>query len=233
MAHWDHLGKHERRSDGDNINNGAVDNATGMAGILEIAEKFAHQVRKPKRSVTVPGRDAGGIRPARLDLLRGAPAFPLDKIVGGINIDAMQRGRQARDVVVIGAGTSRTGRHAEDAVLDAAGPRDPCPNRNPENGYFYRSDHFNLAKKGVPMLYVDSGIDLVEGGIAAGEAAGKDYTDKRYHKPSDEYARRPGTSPASMHDLQALLRGRQGTRQRRPTGPTGTTAIRSRPRATR
>ena len=114
------------------------------------------------------------------------PLIPLEKIVAGINIDAMQPTGPAKDVVVVGAGASQL----EDtlkAVL-AESNRVIRPDPSPQNGYFYRSDHISLAKKGVPMLYVDSGIDLIEGGEAAGEAAAKKYTDDNYHKPSDEYA---------------------------------------------
>ena len=186
MGHWDHLGKGTSADPNeDTINNGAVDNATGVSAILEIGEKFAAGP-KPKRSVTVLA-----VTLEESGLLGSAyfgenPLIPLKNIVGGINIDAMQPIGVAKDIVVIGAGASQL----EDtlkAVL-AESNRVIRPDPSPQNGYFYRSDHISLAKKGVPMLYADSGIDLVEGGEAAGEAAGKKYTDENYHKPSDEYA---------------------------------------------
>ena len=186
MGHWDHLGKGPSSDPNeDTINNGAVDNATGTAAILEIGEKIAAGP-KPKRSVTVLA-----VTLEESGLLGSAyfgenPLIPLEKIVAGINIDAMQPTGPAKDVVVVGAGASQL----EDtlkAVL-AESNRVIRPDPSPQNGYFYRSDHISLAKKGVPMLYVDSGIDLIEGGEAAGEAAGKKYTDDNYHKPSDEYA---------------------------------------------
>ena len=186
MGHWDHLGK--GTSDDPNvdvINNGAVDNATGTAAILEIGEKVAAGPQ-PKRSVTVLA-----VTLEESGLLGSAyfgenPLIPLKNIVGGINIDAMQPTGPAKDLVVIGAGASQL----EDtlkAVLAESG-RTVRPDPMSENGYFYRSDHISLAKKGVPMLYADSGIDLVTGGIEAGEAAAKKYTEENYHKPSDEYA---------------------------------------------
>jgi Zn-dependent M28 family amino/carboxypeptidase len=185
MAHWDHLGKGV--SDDPNtdvINNGAVDNATGTAAILEIGEKIAAGPQ-PKRSVTVLA-----VTLEESGLLGSAyfgenPLMPLKKIVGGINIDAMQPTGMAKDLLVIGAGASQL----EDTlktVLAESG-RTIRPDPSPENGYFYRSDHISLAKKGVPMLYPDSGIDLLSGGVAAGEAAAKSYTDNAYHKPADEY----------------------------------------------
>ena len=186
MGHWDHLGKGTSADPNeDTINNGAVDNATGVSAILEIGEKFAAGP-KPKRSVTVLA-----VTLEESGLLGSAyfgenPLIPLKNIVGGINIDAMQPIGVAKDIVVIGAGASQL----EDtlkAVL-AESNRVIRPDPSPQNGYFYRSDHISLAKKGVPMLYADSGIDLIVGGEAAGEAAGKDYTDNRYHKPADEYS---------------------------------------------
>jgi Zn-dependent M28 family amino/carboxypeptidase len=186
MGHWDHLGVSPTPdATGDAINNGAVDNATGIAAILEIGEKVASGP-KPKRSVTVLA-----VTLEESGLLGSAyfgenPLIPLKNIVAGINIDAMQPTGVAKDMVVIGAGASQI----EDtlkAVLAESG-RTITPDPMPENGYFYRSDHISLAKKGVPMLYADSGVDLVNGGTAAGEAAGKKYTDEAYHKPADEYA---------------------------------------------
>lgn len=185
MAHWDHLGKGASDDpSADTINNGAVDNATGTAAILEIAEKIAAGP-KPKRSVTflaVTLEESGLLGSAYFG---ENPLIPLKNIVGGLNIDALLPTGPARDAVVIGAGASEL----EDllkTILTENG-RYVRPDPQPENGYFYRSDHISLAKKGVPMLYIDSGIDLVNGGEAAGAAAGKAYTDEAYHKPADEY----------------------------------------------
>jgi Zn-dependent M28 family amino/carboxypeptidase len=183
MAHWDHLGKHEGEP-GDNIYNGAVDNATGVAGIIEIAEKFA-KTAKPMRSVVFLAvtLEESGLLGSKYYVAH--PAIPLDKTVAVFNIDALSPTGKARDMTVVGMGSSEL----EDAlkpVADAAGLR-LHEESKPEAGGYFRSDHFNFAKAGVPALYIDSGEDLVEGGQAAGEAAGKDYNDKRYHKADDEY----------------------------------------------
>ncbi len=185
MGHWDHLGKGTSDDPtADVINNGAVDNATGTAAIIEIAEKFAAGPA-PKRSITflaVTLEESGLLGSAYFG---EHPLIPLKNIVGGINLDALSPSGPARDIVVVGAGASQL----EDllsAVLAESG-RTIRPDPSPQNGYFYRSDHISLAKKGVPMLYIDSGVDLVEGGVPAGEAFAKEYTDKRYHKPADEY----------------------------------------------
>ncbi len=186
MAHWDHLGKGVSDDpNADVISNGAVDNATGTAAILEIAEKMASGP-KPKRSITflaVTLEESGLLGSAYFG---ENPLIPLNKIVGGINIDAMQPIGLAKDMIVVGAGASQM-EDMLNVVLTEAG-RHITPDPLPQNGYFYRSDHFSLAKKGVPMLYADSGVDLVEGGVATGEAANKTYTDNDYHQPSDEYA---------------------------------------------
>jgi Zn-dependent M28 family amino/carboxypeptidase len=185
MAHWDHLGKGVSDDpDTDVINNGAVDNATGTAAILEIGEKIAAGPQ-PERSVTVLA-----VTLEESGLLGSAyfgenPLMPLKNIVGGINIDAMQPTGMAKDLLVIGAGASQLEDMLKTVLAESGRAIRPDP--SPENGYFYRSDHISLAKKGVPMLYPDSGIDLVNGGVAAGEAAAKAYTDNAYHKPADEY----------------------------------------------
>ncbi len=186
MAHWDHLGKGTSNDpNADVISNGAVDNATGTAAILDIAEKFASGP-KPKRSITflaVTLEESGLLGSAYFG---ENPLIPLKNIVGGLNIDAMQPIGLAKDMIVVGAGASQM-EDMLNVVLTESGRR-VTPDPMPQNGYFYRSDHFSLAKKGVPMLYTDSGIDLAVGGVAAGEAANKKYTDNDYHQPSDEYS---------------------------------------------
>ncbi|MEX6634471.1 M28 family metallopeptidase [Hyphococcus lacteus] len=186
MAHWDHLGHNASVTEGDAISNGAVDNATGTAGILTIAESFMNTEEKPKRSlmfVAVTAEESGLLGSA---YLAEDPIVPLANIVGGINIDGVLPLPPANDIIVVGYGASEL----EDLLKKAADKRDIYlrPDAEPEKGYFYRSDHISLAKKGVPMLYADSGIDLVDGGEEAGRAMADDYTVNRYHQPSDEYS---------------------------------------------
>ncbi|HYM85754.1 MAG TPA: M28 family metallopeptidase, partial [Pseudoxanthomonas sp.] len=184
MAHWDHLGKHEGEA-GDNIYNGAIDNATGVAGILEIAEAFAHQDPKPKRSLVFVAvtLEESGLLGSKYYVAH--PTFPLDKIAGVINIDAMSVAGKARDITVTGFGSSEL----EDILkpIAAAQGRTLHGESSVQSGYYFRSDHFNFAKAGVPALYADGGEDLVEGGTEAGKAAGEDYGKNRYHKPADQY----------------------------------------------
>lgn len=185
MGHWDHLGRNPD-AEGDQISNGAVDNATGTASILTIAEAFMNTEQRPARSVmfaAVTAEESGLLGSAYLG---EDPIVPFAQIVGGINIDGVIPMPPAKDLMVVGYGASEL----EDLLKKAADKRDMYlrPDAEPEKGYFYRSDHISLAKKGVPMLYADSGIDLVEGGEEAGKALVDDYTANRYHKPSDEYS---------------------------------------------
>ncbi len=184
MAHWDHLGKNENLPGDDKIYNGAVDNATGTAAIIEIGEAFVQQ-GAPERSalfVAVTAEESGLLGSA---YYAEDPIVPLEKTVAGINIDAILPLGKTKDMKVIGFGASEL----EDRLKDVLEPRDMyiVPDDKPEAGYYYRSDHISLAKKGVPMLYSDPGNDHVTNGLTYGEDFGKEYTKERYHKPGDEY----------------------------------------------
>ena len=184
MAHWDHLGKNEELEGDDKIYNGAVDNATGTAAIIEVAEAFVQQ-GAPERSaifVAVTAEESGLLGSA---YYAEAPIVPLDKTVAGINIDAILPLGKTKDMKVIGFGASEL----EDRLKTVLEPRGMyiVPDDKPEAGYYYRSDHISLAKKGVPMLYSDPGNDHVTNGLTYGEDFAKEYTKDRYHKPADEY----------------------------------------------
>ena len=199
MAHWDHLGTHEGAG-GDNIYNGAVDNATGVAGILEIAEAMRKAPTPPKRSVLFLAvtLEESGLLGSKYYVAH--PVIPLDKTVAVINLDALAPIGKARDITVVGSGSSEL----EDVLkpILAAQQRTIAGESNTAAGYYFRSDHFNFAKAGVPALYLDSGNDLVDGGKAAGDAAGKDYTEARYHKAGDEYDAATWKLDGIMQDLE-------------------------------
>ena len=182
MAHWDHLGTKEEQS-GDNIYNGAVDNATGVAGILELAETLNdYDNERSLLYLAVTAEESGLLGSA---YFAEYPPVDLSQVVAGFNFDAMHPRGKVKDVVVVGYGASQL----ED-ILDKKLQKYNkylVPDPEPEKGYFYRSDHINLSKKGVPMLYADAGIDKVEGGIKAGEQLALNYVTKDYHQPSDEY----------------------------------------------
>jgi len=201
MAHWDHLGKHEGEP-GDNIYNGAVDNATGVAGILEVAEAFAHQTPPPARSVVFVAvtLEESGLLGSQYYVAH--PTFPLDKIAGVINIDAMSVAGRAKDMTVVGYGSSEL----EDLLKPIATRQGRVlhSESSPQSGFYFRSDHFNFAKAGVPALYTDGGEDLREGGIEAGRKAAEDYGANRYHGPKDEYDPATWKLDGTVEDLQAV-----------------------------
>ena len=188
--------------DGDDICNGAVDNATGTAALVALAEAHS-KAGAPRRSLVflaVTAEESG---------LLGAyyyaanPIFPLNQTVGGINMDAFLVAGPSKDVTVVGPGKSQL-----DAFLEAglvADGRVSTPNPSPEAGYYYRSDHFAFAKEGVPMLYVDGGEDLVEGGREAGSAIAAEYRQNRYHGPKDEFDENWDWSGV-MQDLRLFYR---------------------------
>ena len=183
-AHWDHLGRCTANAAGDDICNGAIDNATGTAALVALAE--AHRkAGPPPRSLVFLAVTAEESGLLGSEYYGAHPVFPLAQAVGGVNLDALSLAGPAKDVTVIGGGKSQLDAFLAKA-LKAEG-RYGTPDPSPEKGYYYRSDHFSLAKRGVPMFYVDGGRDLVKGGRAAGAAYEKDYTENRYHGPDDEY----------------------------------------------
>ena len=201
MAHWDHLGKHEGEED-DNIYNGAVDNATGVAGILEVADAMAHQQTPPERSVVFLAvtLEESGLLGSQYYV--NHPTFPLDKIAGVINIDAMSVNGRARDLTVTGFGSSEL----EDLLkpLAAKQGRTLHAETSVQSGFYFRSDHFNFAKAGVPALYADGGEDLIDGGVEAGKRAAEAYGKDRYHGPKDEYDPATWKLDGIVEDLELL-----------------------------
>lgn len=196
MGHWDHLGKHD---DGQ-IYSGAIDNATGIAGIIEIAERFANTEPAPKRSVAFLAvtLEESGLLGSQYYVAH--PAFPLENTVAAINLDAMSVAGPSRDFVVTGMGNSEL----EDILepIASAQGRTLVEEGNPAGGFYFRSDHFNFAKAGVPALYAKGGNDLVDGGTEGGRLAGEDYA-TRYHQPSDVY-RDEWNLDGLIQDLEAL-----------------------------
>ena len=182
-GHWDHLGVNAEL-EGDNIYNGAVDNATGTAALLALAHLHSQQP-PPERSIVFLAVTAeeSGLLGSRW--YSEHPIYPLATTVANINIDAMNVNGIMRDVVVVGYDSNEL----QNYLADAAAKQDRYlrAEPNPERGYYYRSDHFNFAKAGVPALYAESGEDSVEFGMEWGAERAQDYTDNRYHAPSDEY----------------------------------------------
>ncbi len=182
-AHWDHLGVNPELP-GDNIYNGAADNATGTAALLALARLHAEQGPAPRSLVFLAvTAEESGLLGSRW--YAEHPIFPLEKTVANINIDVLNTNGPMRDIVVVGNGSSELENYLEEAAL--AQDRYLTAEPTPERGYYYRSDHFNFAKAGVPALYAESGEDSVEFGKEWAAEQVQDYTDNRYHAPSDEY----------------------------------------------
>tara|TARA_B110000858_G_scaffold194218_1_gene248201 strand:+ start:51250 stop:52929 length:1680 start_codon:yes stop_codon:yes gene_type:complete len=182
-AHWDHLGVNPEIP-GDNIYNGAADNATGTAALLAIAKMHADAGPAPRSVVFLAvTAEESGLLGSRW--YAEHPVFPLATTVANINMDALNTYGPMRDIVVVGNGSSELEDYLE-AAATAQG-RHLVEEPNPERGYYYRSDHFNFAKAGVPALYAESGEDSVEFGREWGAQQAQDYNENRYHAPSDEY----------------------------------------------
>ena len=183
-AHWDHLGLCREPGEADRICNGAVDNATGTAGLVALAEAHA-RAGAPDRSLVflaVTAEESGLLGSA---YYAANPVYPLARTAGGINMDSLTMTGDARDFYAVGAGKSELDAYLRRAVAGENLQLTLEP--SPQAGYYYRSDHFSMAKLGVPMVYPKLGPDLVNGGRQAGEAWQAEYRANRYHGPDDEY----------------------------------------------
>lgn len=183
-AHWDHFGKGEAIN-GDSIYNGAVDNATGTAALLEIATAFT-KAKKPSRSVlfiSVTGEEQGLLGS---EYYTTHPVYAVKKTVANINMDVLQPFGRMKDIGVVGYGQSELDAYAEQEA--AAQHRTVHGEPDPSGGWYFRSDHFNFAKVGIPSLYMENGIESVDHEAGWGKEQGEVYNHTRYHSPKDEYS---------------------------------------------
>jgi Zn-dependent M28 family amino/carboxypeptidase len=182
-AHWDHLGAGEAVK-GDKIYNGALDNASGVATVLEIARGFTMVMPRPKRSILflMVGAEEQGLLGSQH--YAEQPVYPLAKTLANINFDGINQWGRTKDITVIGMGAS----DLDDYLRDAAAKQERTlrPDPESEKGFYYRSDHFNFAKQGVPALDPDAGIDYVGKEAGYGQKKRDEYTKNDYHQPSDE-----------------------------------------------
>jgi Zn-dependent M28 family amino/carboxypeptidase len=202
-AHWDHLGIGKKDANGDSIYNGALDNASGTAGLLQLANAFSRLDPKPERSIVflaVTAEEQG---------LWGAafyaqnPIYPKEKTVANINMDGINPFGMMKDVMVVGKGQS----DLEDYLREAASAvgRTVTPDSEPEKGSYFRSDHFWFARIGVPALYLKSGDHHVDKGPGYGKELKADYTAKYYHQPSDEFDTTRLNFEGGIEDLKLLF----------------------------
>jgi Zn-dependent M28 family amino/carboxypeptidase len=202
-AHWDHLGIGKPDETGDSIYNGAFDNASATAGLIELARAFKGLPEKPERTIlflSVTAEEQG---------LWGSawyaqnPIYPAAKTIANINMDGLSPFESAKDIIVVGQGQSDLEDYLKEAAEKAG--RYVAFENHPEAGYYYRSDHFNFAKVGIPALYTERGIDIVGKGKEYGEKVHEEYQNKHYHRPSDEYDAATWTLAGGLDDLKLLF----------------------------
>ncbi len=181
-AHWDHFGIGEA-VDGDSIYNGARDNASGTAALIELARAFA-QAGAPKRSIVFLAVTAEEQGLLGSKWYAANPLYPLARTLANINVDVLNAWGPTRDVVVVGSGSTSL----EDILAEVAAREERvlAPDPEPSKGFFYRSDHFEFAKRGVPALYIDEGTDYIGKAAGYGQEKRDDWTARLYHKPHDE-----------------------------------------------
>jgi Zn-dependent M28 family amino/carboxypeptidase len=184
-GHWDHLGRCAADKSGDDICNGAVDNATGIAAMVAIAEanKRAGPAQRSQVFAAVTLEESGLLGS---EYYAANPVFPLARTVGGVNMDGVGPGSAVKDITITGGDKSELTDMLR--VVEKQMGLVESPENHPERGSYYRSDHFSFAKRGVPMFALGRGLDWIKGGRLAGETASEDYTKNRYHQPGDEYA---------------------------------------------
>ena len=186
-AHWDHFGIGEPDPNGDKndkIYNGALDNASGVASMLEMARAFTQVKPAPKRSilfVAVTAEEQGLLGSQYYAV---TPVYPLVKTLANINVDGINQWGRTKDITVIGLGASDLDDYLRDAAAEQSRTLRPDPES--EKGFYYRSDHFNFAKQGVPALYTDTGVEFVGKPTEYSKQKRDEYTDRDYHKPSDQ-----------------------------------------------
>ncbi len=203
-AHWDHLGIGTPDETGDSIYNGALDNASGTAALLELARAFKKMKTPPERTIVflaVTAEEQGLLGSA---FYAENPVYPVEKTVANINIDGVNPFGRTKDIVVIGAGQSDLEDYLKQEAEKDSGYISFTT--HPEAGYYYRSDHFNFAKAGIPALYTETGVDVIGKDTAYGKKLQNEYNTKNYHRPSDTYLANTWTMEGGVHDLRLLFR---------------------------
>lgn len=183
VAHWDHLGRDEAL-EGDQVYNGAADNATGTAGLIELARAFTEAEVRPRRSIVflaVTAEEQGLLGSKHYG---ENPLYPPGQTVAAFNMDVLNQWGRTRDLTIVGMGQSELDLYAE-AVAERLG-RTLSPDPEPEKGFYYRSDHFSFAKAGIPAFYADPGIEYLDKPDGYGIVKREEYTINDYHKVSDE-----------------------------------------------
>lgn len=202
-AHWDHLGIGTPDAAGDSIYNGALDNASGTAGLLEIARAFKSLKTPPERTIVILAVTAEEQGLQGSAYYAQNPIYPAKTTIADINMDVLNYYGPTKDIVVIGKGQNEL----EDLLKEEADKvnREIDFESHPEAGFYYRSDHFNFAKAGIPSLYIENGVNVIGKDPGYGQAIADEYTAKHYHAPSDQFDPKWDLSGA-IDDLQLLFR---------------------------
>jgi Zn-dependent M28 family amino/carboxypeptidase len=201
-AHWDHLGVGEAIN-GDSVYNGAVDNATGTAALLVLANAFKKAAKQPERSILFLAVTAEEQGLLGSEYYASNPLVLVNKTVANINIDAMQAFGKTKDIIAVGFGQSEL----EDYLVESAKKqgRVVVKDSNPSAGFYFRSDHFNFAKVGIPALYTETGDDHIGKGLAYGKAQKEEYTKNKYHAPADNFEPSKWDFSGMVEDLRLLF----------------------------
>jgi Zn-dependent M28 family amino/carboxypeptidase len=202
-AHWDHLGTGKPDETGDSIYNGALDNASGSAALLELARVFKNMKTKPERTIIflhVTAEEQGLWGSA---YYATHPVYPAAKTVANINMDGINPFEKRKDIIIIGEGQSELEDYLKEAAKNM--DRDVAFETNPEAGYYYRSDHFNFAKVGIPALYIKTGVDVPGKEKGYGQEMEDEYRAKRYHRPSDQFDAATWKFEGGIADLELLF----------------------------
>lgn len=202
-AHWDHLGIGKPDETGDSIYNGALDNASATAGLLELARAFKSMKTKPERTIVLLAVTAEEQGLWGSAWYAQNPVYPAAKTLANINMDGLNWYGKTKDFIVVGQGQNEL----EDYLKEEAAKqgRVIAFEARPEAGSYYRSDHFNFAKAGIPALYTSNGIDVIGKEAGYGKRLEDGYTDANYHRPSDEYDPTTWNLEGAIEDLKLLF----------------------------
>lgn len=184
-SHYDHLGMRDGEGDEDRIYNGALDNASGLSGLLTVARAFARASEPPARSVYFVATTAEEAGLLGSEHLASHPPVAIDQIAANINVDGLNVWGKAKDIVLLGAERSSLGAMAE--ALAAQHGRRVGQDQEPERGYFFRSDHFPLAKAGVPAVSIADSVEYIDRAAGFAKQVHGRYIEENYHQPSDEF----------------------------------------------
>lgn len=202
-SHWDHLGIGKADETADSIYNGAFDNASGTAGLIELARAFKSMKVQAERTIIILAVTAEEQGLWGSAYYAQNPVYPTSKTVANINIDGLNPFEKTKDIIIVGEGQSELEEYLKEAAEKVG--RVIAFENHPEAGYYYRSDHFNFAKVGVPALYTSNGIDVIGKEPGYGEKQDAEYTEKHYHRPSDEFDAATWSFEGGIDDLKLFF----------------------------